>query len=524
MYKKIYNGMRFVALFVMSVAVLMSVGASYTAFSNGLCNKTADECVIISELIQSADDPAEILKNIDFSETDTCVVLRDETGVVLFDNSGTHGGKMMYCCVSELDDGISLTVGMRADAILRIFLRLLPVIVFSIVLMLIFIWRISRIITENIMKPVQNIYSLDPEKREDIYEELKPFIQRISGQTREIERQMGKVRMHKLRLNTITENMSEGLVVVDENACVLSVNQSAKMLFELEDRDVKYKEFRYISEDSELLKGIISALNGDKSHITKEIGEKTYRVYFSPAIEGGFVSGAVLLMLDVSEMVRAEQIRKEFSANVSHELKTPVTTIHGYAQIIKHGMAKPEMFDEFIGKIEKESNRLIALIEDIIKISNLDEKEENYEKHEISLMTVAENVKELLADSADKRGITIKISGEDSVVTANEGGVHEVIYNLCDNAIKYNVDGGIVEMETGERKITVRDTGIGIPEEYTDRIFERFFRVDKSHSKKVNGTGLGLSIVKHIAKKNNCDIDVVSRPGEGSEFTVFFKK
>lgn len=522
MYKKIYNSMRMVALFVLAVAVLMFVGTSYTAFSNELHRKINDEGIVVRELIEACEDPVDVLKKADFADTNSRIILKDNDGNVLYDNAENSAAAMMYSSNSYLKNGYILMVGVQTDIILQLFLRIAPVIVFAVFLILVFTWKISHVITESIVNPIQNIYSLDPGKRENIYEELKPFLQRISGQNQEIERQMDKVRRQKLRLNTITENMSEGLVVLDENACVLSVNQSAMKLFGIHNKDVKYKSFEYISRDQELCGGIRTALNGEKNNITKDIADKTYRVFFSPAIEGKRVSGAVLLLLDVSELMRAEQIRREFSANVSHELKTPVTTIHGYAQIIKHGMAKPELLDNFIGKIEKESQRLIMLIEDIIKISNLDESKEIYEKSDVSLRTVAENVKEQLSEKAAERQITISISGEDSIVYANQSGIHEIIYNLCDNAIKYNKDRGSVYIKIDDNKISVIDTGIGIPEEYTDRIFERFFRVDKSHSKKVNGTGLGLSIVKHLIKKNDCDIQVQSKLGEGSEFTVTF--
>lgn len=250
---------------------------------------------------------------------------------------------------------------------------------------------------------------------------------------------------------------------------------------------------------------------------------KAYQVFYSPVYEKDKITGVVILLIDVSERIKTEQIRREFSANVSHELKTPLTAIHGYSQIITGGLARDEDIIGFAEKIEKESLRMINLIDDIIKLSRLDEQAESLEKEPVFLPDLCRETASKLKIKADKRGILLEVSGCDSVVYANKVQLSEMLYNLCDNAIKYNKENGSVYIKTLQNGFSVSDTGIGISEEHLGRIFERFFRADKSHSKNIGGTGLGLSIVKHLALCNNAVIDVKSTLGKGSVFTVTFK-
>jgi len=516
MYKKIYRYIKNISAIAVTVVFIAVTAVIYTVFDNHLNRALEHEASVILKVIDSTENFKSVIE-----EFDRKIVISDaEKKNVIYTNVNEQNISDFFS--HEKSDGeYNVKIGLGKSEC-SLFFVAFGLVLFMVMIILGLIVYASRAAADSIVRPIQNIYSVDKEKREYIYEELKPFIQRIYGQSQEIERQMEKVRQQKLRLNTITGNMSEGLVVLDENAKILSLNQSVMKLFDVKDTEIKYKDFKFISDDEELNEGIKKALKGNKNNITKHIGDKTYRVYFSPAVENEVVSGAVLLLLDVTELIRTEEIRREFSANVSHELKTPVTTIHGYAQIIKHGMAKPEMLQGFIGKIEKETSRLITLIEDIIKLSNLDENRQDYEKDWVLLDIVVKRVAEHLQPQAEQREISIDVIGNGALVYANEIGINEIIYNLCDNAVKYNKDGGRVEMIIDNNIVYVKDTGIGIPEEYQDRIFERFFRVDKSHSKKVNGTGLGLSIVKHLARNNNCNITVKSTVNVGTVFTVEF--
>jgi two-component system phosphate regulon sensor histidine kinase PhoR len=381
----------------------------------------------------------------------------------------------------------------------------------------------SSYLAESIVKPVIEADPYDKEQLKYAYEEIRPLLARISRQSTEINRQIDKVTEQKARLQTIMDNINEGLVIIDENHDVLTINTPALAILDAEEADVKHKKYSNLTDNKQLLNVIQKALSGEKSDIIFEAKERMYQIFYSPVKEKGEITGAVLLLFDVTERTKSEKIRREFTANVSHELKTPLTTIHGYAQIIDKGIAKPDDVRGFASKIEKESSRLIALVNDIIELSHLDENKADEPKEYVSLKPLAAEIADRLTPKAMERDIKILLTGTDTVVLANLSQITELLYNLVDNAVKYNKAGGSVTITVGEGMIEIEDTGIGIPEKYHDRIFERFFRVDKSHSKTVNGTGLGLSIVKHLAKINDAEIKIKSVVGEGSTFTVVFK-
>lgn len=379
---------------------------------------------------------------------------------------------------------------------------------------------IASALTKSIVKPLEDSYSYE---QDAVYDELEPFLSRINNQGREIKRQENKVKEQKMRLRAISENMSEGMIIVDRAASILSVNKCALELFGAEGRAVKHKHFSELTNDTQLLERLNMALSGEKLYTTFEKNAKIYQVFYSPVYEKEEIAGVVILLIDVSERMKTEQIRREFSANVSHELKTPLTAIHGYSQIITGGLAKDGDIIGFAERIEKESLRMINLIDDIIKLSRLDEQADAPQKENISLRALCLDTVSKLQSKAERRGITVSVSGGEGTVHANKIQISEMLYNLIDNAIKYNVENGEVSITVTDDGFVVSDTGIGIDPQYSDRIFERFFRADKSHSKSIGGTGLGLSIVKHVAICNNAEIDVKSTPGEGSVFTVSFK-
>ena len=293
--------------------------------------------------------------------------------------------------------------------------------------------------------------------------------------------------------------------------------------FEVENKD-SYKKVSIVSltgRDTEFTQNIVKALHNNKGSFRYKKDDKTYEIFYSPVVDEGQVAGVIILMFDMTERLRNEQIRTEFTANVSHELKTPLTSIHGYAQLISSGMAQSSDAPVFAGKIEKESRRLISLVEDIIELSNLDEgvhTVKNQFNIRSIILEIAENLRLITVD----RGIELTVGNGDFQVYADSFRIHELLYNIIDNAVKYNKEGGRVTIDIGDRQIIISDTGIGIPDDCKERIFERFFRVDKSRSKTVNGTGLGLSIVKHIAINNGIKINVESELGEGTTFTLNF--
>lgn len=381
---------------------------------------------------------------------------------------------------------------------------------------------ISALLCDRLSAPLRDI-DLNAQTHKGVYPEILPLVERIELQNREISRQIDRVKRQKSRLYVVGESMSEGLIVFDGDGKILTMNTAAEKIFRPR-KNAAGNPFSSISQNIEIYEAIERACLGSKAMLTEKIGEKTYQIFISPAINKGLVSSAVMLIFDVSELEKTEKIRREFTANVSHELKTPLTTILGYSQIINNGIAKKDDIFGFTEKIERETTRLISLVDDIMKLSRLDEDSERESFQKISLADIAKEVADRLSPKAEKNGITFSLSCDSSQIIGDSGQISELIYNLYDNGIKYNKPGGKVFVSVSDSVLSVKDTGIGIPEKYFDRIYERFFRVDKSHSKKIGGTGLGLSIVKHIAQRHNAVISLESRENCGTEFKVVFPR
>lgn len=548
MYKKIYRNMCFLSIVTLVFSLILVISACYTYFDDRLKEEIKDEVLITAALISKSDNPAKALSGT--KSIDRRFTLISKEGDVLFDSfgeitenhaareeiskarkhgigsaerySGTSGKKMYYCAV-ELNGGLVLRIAADPTNMPSMFYTILIAILFIAALIYILSAIVAAHLTESIVKPIENIDPFSEQDIESAYVEIQPFLRKIALQNTEINRQADKVTEQKARLQAIMDNINEGLVIIDSTASVLTINETALMIFDTEESEVKGQSYLHLTGSEQIRSVVKKALEGEKNNIMYTTGDKAYQIFYSPIREKGNITGAVMLLFDVTKRNEAEKIRREFTANVSHELKTPLTTIHGYAQIIDSGIAKPEDIDGFVKKIEKESSRLIVLINDIIELSHLDEDSGDTPKQNFSLRAVVSDVVENLSSKASQRDVTISFTGGDTTIYANPAQITELVYNLADNAIKYNKPGGSVNVEISPKTLTVSDTGIGIPEKYTERIFERFFRVDKSHSKTVNGTGLGLSIVKHIAKVNEAEIKVSSTPGEGSTFTVIFR-
>ncbi len=382
---------------------------------------------------------------------------------------------------------------------------------------------ISHKLAENILNPITNFKLSNPNDNDtDIYPELRAMIKKITAQDNEIKRQIAKLQTRKTSFQLVSENISEGLLTLDREGNVISANQNVSKIFGIDCEDILGKKLTDIITEPKICDKLDFAYSGKKAFEIISLNNINYNIFFSPVFQVDDVFGMVVLILDVSEKTHAEEIRQEFTANVSHELKTPLTTILGYSQIINQGIANVEDISRFSKKIEKEASRLIALIDDVIKLSRLDEQSPAFETQQIHMLNIAKEVVENLSFAAQKKNVSIDISGADFIVDGNLQQITELVYNLCDNAIKYNKEGGFVKIYLNNTTISFSDSGIGIPPEYHDRIFERFFRVDKSRSKSVNGTGLGLSIVKHIAEHHNAEIHVESKPGEGTRIKVKF--
>ena len=378
---------------------------------------------------------------------------------------------------------------------------------------------LARRMATKIVEPLNKL-NLEQPLSNDTYEELSPLLRRINQQHLQIHAQMRKLQRKTDEFIQITSHMQEGLVVLDKETRIRSINSAAINIFGAEQPCVG-SSFLQINRSNALRQALNDALDRGHGRAMEELEGRTYRFDMSSIRSDGNLLGAVILAVDVTESQNAEQMRREFSANVSHELKTPLQGIIGSAELLESGMVKPEDTPRFLGHIRKEASRLVNLIEDIIRLSQLDEGVQ-LPAEQVDLLQLCQDVKEILTPSAAEKQVSISVSGTGFTVRGILGMLHELVYNLCDNAIKYNVPGGSVQIHAENNRMVVRDTGIGVPAEYQERIFERFFRVDKSHSKASGGTGLGLSIVKHAAAYHKAEIIVESTPGTGTTITIQF--
>jgi two-component system phosphate regulon sensor histidine kinase PhoR len=455
----------------------------------------------------------------------------------------------MYYYAVRLSDGSILRAAKTTRSIFSMFAGTLPVVICVMLATVVAGNVIAGKLTNRIVDPINNVQVdavLAPP-----YDELAPFVRTIAGQRRRIVEQLEDLQKKTNTIDAIMDNMKEGVVLVDGKGIVLSANKSVLQIFEADapkepasssgsslsssssssSSSMQGKNILELLRDIDLLKNMRNALAGRSGEMDMERSGQTYRVYFSSVPQ----SGAIILFLNTTERAKREKMRREFSANVSHELKTPLTSILGYAEMLANGMAKEEDRSSFAGKIKDEAARLIELVEDIMMISELDEGRSPESFEDLDLRAVAGEAVEALSLKAGENGISVEVTGEAAAgervsLKANRALMYEMLYNLIDNAVKYNKPGGAVKVsigredgrEDGRIVVAVSDTGIGIPEEAKDSVFERFYRVDKSRSRKTGGTGLGLAIVKHIALTYNAKITLASRLGEGTTVTVSF--
>ena len=440
--------------------------------------------------------------------------------------SSTLSEHTMYYA-KRLSDGTVLRLSMSQRSVLFLMGGMLSPLVFIFLAACLLAGVLSYRVSKKIVKPLSEIDLKHPEQVET-YDELSPFLQRIAAQNREIDARMAEIRKQQQEFSMITENMSEGLFVVDRNYQILSYNKSAMQIFGMDPRQ-EHENLLAVNRSEGFRNAVDSALKGRHTQENLELNGRVYQIIANAVCQPDFAEdmvGAVILVLDVTEKEAQEQYRREFTANVSHELKTPLTSISGIAEIIRNGMVKPEDIPHFAGKIYDESQRLITLIGDIIKLSRLDENQVPMERETVDMLEMARDVVQQLSSVARKSGVTLVANGTHGQVQGVRQVLGEMVYNLCENAVKYNRAGGRVWVDVQQVAdhvvLRVKDTGIGIPAAEQGRIFERFYRVDKSHSKAVGGTGLGLSIVKHGAALHHATISVSSEPEQGTEITLTF--
>lgn len=548
MTKRIYRGILLSSVITMLACLIFTIGIQYQMYDESTKDALKDKAYIISLNSESGD----LSKYADAKERITLIT---SSGNVLFDNkaiadkmenhlsrkevtealdsgegyavrrSETLGSKSCYYAL-QLKNGNILRISDDSLTVWTVLINLLPAICAIAIMTLVLSSVLAAVISKKILKPLNSIDLENPDAQ-NVYDELIPFINKINMQNRKIDRQIARLTRSRREFDIITENMSEGLVLTDIKGNILTHNKGIEKFFGVGE-DINGKNILTLNR-SDVFREIFSDITEKRrGEDILSLNGRYYDMTANPVYdEDGTPCGAVILAVDITEKEKREKLRREFTANVSHELKTPLTSISGISDMLMNGIVAPEDINGFAGDINKESARLITLVNDIIKLSELDEGAYSTETDEkVDLLKTAAEVKERLEKIAAKKNVKIAVTGEDAEITGGESLVFEMIYNLCDNAVKYNKENGNVTVSVGTSEgapfVTVKDTGIGIPPEYTDRIFERFFRVDKSRSKESGGTGLGLSIVKHIAMSLGADIKVESAVGKGTEITVTF--
>ena len=436
--------------------------------------------------------------------------------------SSTLMEKTMYYA-QRLDDGTVLRISISRATVGMIAVGMIQPLLIVLIVALILSGLLARRLSRRIVDPLNSL-DLEHPLDNDAYEELSPLLKRIHRQHVEIQMQLRELREKTDEFTQITGSMREGLVLLDEHDSILSINAAAQALFGADAQCVG-RDFLTIERSHEISAAIQAAVADGHSEVRAERAGRVYQFDISRIASDGKPIGTVILAFDITEQEFAERNRREFTANVSHELKTPLQGIIGSAELIENGMVKPDDLPRFVGHIHAEAARLVTLIDDIIRLSQLDEGDA-MPTEPVDLLAVSQEAAENLQDAAAARGVTVGVTGQPAVIPGVRRLIYEIVYNLCDNAIKYNRDGGRVDVtvaaDADGSSITVADTGIGIAPEHQGRVFERFYRVDKSHSKASGGTGLGLSIVKHAVQYHHGRIELESTPGTGTTIRVVF--
>lgn len=440
--------------------------------------------------------------------------------------SETMTTRLMYVA-EELSDGSVLRIATNDISVGGVAWMLAVPSVLLILCISLLAWFVARKLSHALVEPL-NTLDLDHPLAGEAYDELVPLLSRIEQQHREIADQRVQLGQQRNEFQTVIDNMREGLVLLNQSGRILLINRSGRNLMKAmaEEDDLAAGEEIITSRNSVVDSLLDKAYDGKTSSATIIINSRSYEIHASPVESDEGIHGAVLFYVDVTEKVEAEQLRREFSANVSHELKTPLHSISGCAELMLSGIVKEEDKPRFLKQIYDEAQHMVSLIENIIKISRLDEEADALPVDKVDLYEIAQTVIEQLGNKAASRGIVMDLSGTHVTIKGVKTLLYEMIYNLCDNAIKYNVDDGAISVSVKKTKdaavVKVKDTGVGISEDQQERIFERFYRVDKSHSRASGGTGLGLSIVKHAAIWHNATIKVKSKLGKGTTFIVRF--
>lgn len=541
----------FVCALVLAMGLAAVMGILYSNFDGQMRKELSKEAAYLAYGVEQ--QGVDYLKNI--KDKSARITYIDQDGTVLFDNeadvsemknhsdrtefqkaekygagessrySDTLSEKTIYYAL-RLKDGTVLRVSGTQDSVLALVENLIFPLCGLLCLMLILSGIMASAISKRIVKPINELDLESPEENR-IYEELSPLLSKIHRQNREIQNQLELAKQQQEEFALITENMQEGLIVIDKYTMILSANSSAWNLFHM-DRGCQGESVYCLDREEEFRHAIEQVLSGEHTELVLKLNGSDIQLIANPVIRDKKTEGAVVLLVNVTEKLERESLRREFSANVSHELKTPLTSISGFAEIMQSGLVKCEDIPQFAGRIYKEAQRLLQLVEDVIQISQLDEEKTSYTWEPVDVYQVCKNAFESLKEKAKRLNVHLYICGEYMKMEAVRTLLEEAVYNVCDNAIKYNRNEGSVSVfltqTAQEIQIVVKDTGVGIPKEDQDRVFERFYRVDKSHSKEIGGTGLGLSIVKHAVGALKGSVILRSEEGNGTEICMKFPK
>lgn len=548
MTSKIFNSILSVAIAVLIASFIITTGVLYQYFGNLQISQLKDSLSLAANATEQLGE--DYLENLDSSRYRLTWI--DADGTVIYDShadissmenhadreeikeallygtgsstrkSSTLTQKTIYEAI-KLNDGSVLRISVSgATALVLVIGMLQPIAIIIIIAIILSAWLAHRM-AKRVVEPLNKLDFDNPGKSE-VYDELSPLLTRIQAQKREIKEQVWALKCKQDEFDQITGNMKEALVLLDNTYRILSINPAAKTLFGADFVCIG-EDFLAIDRKQNMRQAIEKANSEGHADFRSEKNGKCYQFDLSRIDSDGKNCGIVILAFDITHQTNAEKHRQEFTANVSHELKTPLQSIIGSAELMENGIVKDEDIPRFVGRIRKEASRLVTLIDDIIRLSQLDE---GYDmpREDVSLLVLAEEVCDTLSDAARIKDVSVEVTGDNGVINGVRRLLYEIIYNLCDNAIKYNRSGGSVKVDviqnTDKVILKVQDTGIGIPPEHHDKIFERFYRVDKSHSKQSGGTGLGLSIVKHAVHYHHGKITVESEPGKGTAISVIF--
>ncbi len=551
MTKKIFKSSILASVIVLIIGMACVLGVLYRHFGGQIINELKKEAEYLSYGVELKGK--DYLENV--NEQDSRITYIDDAGNVLYDSmadeeamenhkdreefleaeetgvgqaeriSDTLSERTLYYAV-RLSDNSVLRVSSTQDSVLALTVQLIPPALGILAVLIILACFFASRIASRIVEPLNSLDLEHPEENM-VYEEVAPLLSKIHKQNGQIRLQIEEARRNQEEFRIITENMQEGLLVIDAYTMILSGNSSVWKMFQV--WEPKIGESVYSLDRTEDFRKVIEkVLKGEHGSALLHVDNEFIHLIANPVTRDGSIVGAVLVLMNETEKVQRESLRREFSANVSHELKTPLTSISGYAEIIQGGLVRDEDIRGFAGRIYKEAQRLIQLVEDTIKISQLDEGANPYEWEDVDIYQLSKEVCGNLKDVAYKKNVHLFIEGKEVYCRAVRPILEEVLYNLCDNGIKYNRDDGTVSIHIEEEeenvRIVVKDTGIGIPREDISRVFERFYRVDKSHSREIGGTGLGLSIVKHGVTFLGGTVDMISELGKGTEITVILPK